>query len=975
LRAMAADRYYSKPDAVAAMHGRGIEYLGTAQMGLTNSRAFNVLDLGSRPRKLSNIDDLVTQHDTPGTILSYAGVGHQIRVGIRNDNKVVSLVIVVRRQQKEVGALHFLATGPHGADADGLDAQKREMADRAKTFVLVPGSVPRTTPPLLNRVAVASSELEPGARSMRDKVALSCHNQLMSAGCTYESEIQGDPSWGRLRFLAATGSNAEKVVLPALREKGVYVLVETALRQGDAAAEAEPVTEDSGDDESVADEPDARVQAAPGDAASGDVVHVESPPALEVELVQAAAVTSSGEIIQDSEGDAQLPSDPATSSAPSPTAPAIHPAPHAAAQPLPQATDPAPASLSPGTNLLAKVVDCTLLSGFSGNRYTRDGLAYEQRAAELVRKLDWVVGGEIFSCGMLALQGDLDHVKVSPDGFGCIYKRDAGGQFTEEFEPVVFEFKLSTEFGSGGGAALVPKFVDVGTREYYDNVPRRFRSQGLHLYSLTGMNVVFVMMSPTGPASIVVVHYAPTYGQEYLQLMRHVDLVAALRWFHNAKLDANVSDADLISRIPTDLPPLYRHVIASHLPLARAVARYVFETHAPAPPTDVLRLFFVDQYDKLKGCIDLMSRQIIDAAPGRSVTFGIVQKIMWRYFYYDALDAYRLVGLYRFMQELLRNVPSGPARANKLAALTQRQLRAGMRRAVGLKFPDFIFILARNLVASGVSLGMAVYEARAAPTATPAVVLEALGADSAVLLRYVKQRARTSNRAVSAVDYFIGTHLLVADAVLSPSTPGHVVLSSDYYADRAAAMERAALALPGASQRRKTRVELWEKASYVALRLCPILLHLSVEVDQEGRTCVWCARRVRTKACFTCALCGEVFCKSECIADFHRSPLFPKPGNDEDVEPATSSGATVPVAAPAAAQGALAGSGAPPGSTTELSTAAHVPVLATGAAVVPAVAQASIPFNLGQISPVVSGRGARTATGRGGEGAAKRGRS
>lgn len=73
--------------------------------------------------------------------------------------------------------------------------------------------------------------------------------------------------------------------------------------------------------------------------------------------------------------------------------------------------------------------------------------------------------------------------------------------------------------------------------------------------------------------------------------------------------------------------------------------------------------------------------------------FGLVQKIMWRHFYYALVDTARIVALRRFMSDLTRGL-EGAALANKLRTLTFSDVRVGARNSLGMTLPDFAWTLA-----------------------------------------------------------------------------------------------------------------------------------------------------------------------------------------------------------------------------------------------------------------------------------------
>jgi hypothetical protein len=77
---------------------------------------------------------------------------------------------------------------------------------------------------------------------------------------------------------------------------------------------------------------------------------------------------------------------------------------------------------------------------------------------------------------------------------------------------------------------------------------------------------------------------------------QHETISATLNWFYDVAL-GDISDADIISRIPDYIEPGIRSLVASHVPIVRAVYQYRDDRNAPIEQTKMFRFNLINRYD------------------------------------------------------------------------------------------------------------------------------------------------------------------------------------------------------------------------------------------------------------------------------------------------------------------------------------------------------------------------------------------
>lgn len=350
-------------------------------------------------------------------------------------------------------------------------------------------------------------------------------------------------------------------------------------------------------------------------------------------------------------------------------------------------------------------------------------------------------------------------------------------------------------------------------------------------------------------------------------------------YFTRAVGSASVSNAEIVAQIPKYATPYQREMIASYVPICRALIEQVRQTKKPFPPTASFRNALIHEYDLKKGVVDDVCTMDakVRACPHFHVDFG---GIMAGVTFSLAMSAALLATQSYEYNEDLRG------RGKDLTGISHRTFRRQSAEHAG-NATDRIEDVWVDLLRSGVALGQfrsnggLIQQAPAGNQAPPSTPVAPKARVGSALPSYVEAhlqiRAQRANRQVSRLDFYEETELPIADH-LAGLTPRSSPLDATFARERGKTLEKdVARAHDAQKFNVNSRRSMWHEELLWLRTRTGFLLHFPCPIvdsdnDSAARgTCVVCLEHVRYLV--RCSLCGDVMCKEHFEA-FHSAPVF-----------------------------------------------------------------------------------------------------
>lgn len=512
------------------------------------------------------------------------------------------------------------------------------------------------------------------------------------------------------------------------------------------------------------------------------------------------------------------------------------------------------------------------------------GKLTEPRVVNYLQKnMSFIVSRKVYSLGLVG-STKVPYVYASPDGLLMINLREIANvsRIVDSFSPedkarfdapgpmevpCGLETKTSKDFKSNRAQASQVTVVVAGSAEYHEarELKAMFKLQLLQQAAVMGLAwVMLCAWTRKGPARTVLIYYPRTLRDEYLALAAHKLVACHFTWFRDAASDPKRSDVAIVARIPSFVSPFSRMVLATHIPLLRAVFTRMMQASdiGPFEPTHTFRAGIIAAYDMTKGATDVECDAFAEATKATPFRFGGAVKISIRLLYSIITAVLKASSIVQFVEE------SGGV--DKLPATLAR-----FQHDVRAKSPinDRLWAFAMKLRKCRIPIGYFHLSRHSLPPRTPAAKVfkkeDVLAVYNGNMLRYLEDRAEAEHRKLTDADFIGDTRLPLHPFYLSKSTPGETIFRPSHVI-KAQSLVEAFEKIPSLQAFRKTKLAFWCSEEGMRLRLNRVIAHIPARYPAPIRPalCFWCTLRPR-EGWTACLFCGENFCCTEHFNAFH----------------------------------------------------------------------------------------------------------
>ena len=839
------DRYYVSASNAILYKSKNVASLGPMKSNQTRDHCFDIhvykkWDSQRLEPVASRIGQGIAHID------NFPGAGPRIYICRNRESRLLAFAAVGAPKASTDGVIKLLAS-PGAQD----DSQTMLQTDHAGKLVRIPKPI---SPRDKRRTLFAGIE-----RKESEAMMIS---QVISTSATFVTEFQNEASWVWSRRPCATASQIARVVGGALDlELGDFEHVRTVLSpQKPSIISVDDVAPPDQDNIPERVESEAVEDNLPGEELEDSML--ESTPHNDA--------ADSMEVVSDDGADENMSDDEE--------------------EPI--------AHQEPGASLVDQAVTANLrhwTHSFVGHKATFDedtGHFNETRLHGFVETLECVSNQHVYTCGFVrSHRPEHPYLGVSPDGL-CMLTASYGNR------PCVIEYKtVKALHPDKFGARQIVK-VDAGSDQYFLRVPHRFRRQLLAQVSILGLEyAMLVIAAPAGPHSVILIKYSHELTKDFLRLMTHPSISTVYKWFFdNAHFD--YSDRHLESKIPAQAEPNVRALIASNLPMMRAVYLYQWRSTRPIAATKLFRFGIINTYDIGKAATDTFCKMVSELMRGRTFAQRWYQLVTTRFSYFPIIAALNLNTVYSYWTERDKS---------KDESTSLHGHRRAMRTQSG-RITDAVVRVASKLFENPIA-----FERLGLPSTAHAVVtttaatgdhfpFEVRCVHRKVMINELLKRAQTRGIAVSQADFI--KCIPASSVIISDSTPSKRKIEEKYVVREepvAHAFLNELPTLSNANVRRASLIKFWNSENGVLFRSNQNFWH-HMELLQGRKNCHWCNSKTQVSVC---GVCGPRLCLT-CEREFHDGHRWAPTQRDPDMsEPDHATGFETPATASSSSSSSL----------------------------------------------------------------------